>query len=141
MENFCRGKLIRAHAERLGVMLMAYKGGKGKKNRQVEGDEVIRVPLPDRSKGQLFGVIEQALGAGWMDVRCEDGKIRRCRIPGKLRRRMWMRVGDVVIVQPWPVQTDERGDIVYRYTRTQVDWLLRKGKISQDFLTGGELLF
>ncbi|WP_258084893.1 translation initiation factor eIF-1A [Thermococcus thermotolerans] len=121
---------------------MAYhKGGRGgkKKNRQVQGDEVIRVPLP--KEGQLFGVIEQALGSGWMDVRCEDGKIRRCRIPGKLKRRMWMRVGDVVIVQPWPVQTDERGDIVYRYTRTQVDWLLRKGKISQDFLTGGEMLF
>jgi translation initiation factor 1A len=122
-------------------MLMAYHRNEKKKNRQVEGDEVIRVPLPDRSKGQLFGVIEQALGAGWMDVRCEDGKVRRCRIPGKLRRRMWMRVGDVVIVQPWSVQSDERGDIVYRYTRTQVDWLLRKGKITQDFLTGGELLF
>ena len=121
---------------------MAYhkdRRGKKKNNRQVQGDEVIRVPLP--KEGQLFGVIEQALGSGWMDVRCADGKIRRCRIPGKLKRRMWMRVGDVVIVQPWPVQTDERGDIVYRYTRTQVDWLLRRGKISQDFLSGGELLF
>ncbi len=114
-----------------------------KKNRQVQGDEVIRVRLP--KEGQLFGgVIEQALGSGgWMDVRCEDGKVRRCRIPGKLKRRMWMRVGDVVIVQPWPVQSDERGgDIVYRYTKTQVDWLLRRGgKISHDFLTGGETLF
>ncbi|QDA32474.1 translation initiation factor eIF-1A [Thermococcus indicus] len=124
---------------------MAYHRGRGgrsggkKKNRQVQGDEVIRVPLP--KEGQLFGVIEQALGSGWMDVRCSDGKIRRCRIPGKLKRRMWMRVGDVVIVQPWEVQTEERGDIVYRYTRTQVDWLLRRGKISQEFLSGGELLF
>ncbi|ASJ02967.1 translation initiation factor 1A [Thermococcus profundus] len=123
---------------------MAYHKGKGKKgghrgNSNQGGDEIIRVPLP--KEGQLFGIIEQALGSGWMDVRCSDGKVRRCRIPGKLKRRMWMRVGDVVIVQPWPVQSDERGDIVYRYTRTQVDWLLRKGKISQDFLSGGELLF
>ncbi len=124
-------------------MIMAYhrrgNNNKKKKNRQVQGDEVIRVPLP--RDGQVFGVIEQALGSGWMDVRCSDGKIRRCRIPGKLKRRMWMRVGDVVIVQPWPVQSDERGDLVYRYTRTQVDWLLRKGKISQEFLTGSEGLF
>ncbi len=140
---FARLRFIRAQTECVEVMLMAYRnrGKKGKNTGNQGGEEIIRVPLPDRSKGQLFGVIEQALGAGWMDVRCEDGKVRRCRIPGKLKRRMWMRVGDVVIVQPWPVQTDERGDIVYRYTRTQVDWLLRKGKISQDFLTGGELLF
>ncbi|ASJ11221.1 translation initiation factor 1A [Thermococcus sp. P6] len=121
---------------------MAYHGANNRKkkdNRQVQGDEVIRVRLP--REGELFGVVEQALGASWMDVRCEDGKIRRCRIPGKLRRRMWTRVGDVVIVRPWPVQSDKRGDIVYRYTRTQVDWLLRRGKISQDFLAGGEGLF
>ncbi len=118
-----------------------YKRGnnrKKKSNRQVQGDEVIRVPLP--RQGQLFGVIEQALGSGWMDVRCEDGRIRRCRIPGKLKRRMWMRVGDLVIVQPWSVQSEERGDIVYRYTRTQVDWLLRRGKVSRDFLSGGDML-
>ncbi|WP_297435571.1 translation initiation factor eIF-1A [Thermococcus sp.] len=121
---------------------MAYhrRGNKGRKksNRQVQGDEVIRVPLP--RGGQIFGVIEQALGSGWMDVRCEDGRIRRCRIPGKLKRRMWMRVGDLVIVQPWSVQSDERGDIVYRYTRTQVDWLLRRGKVSRDFLSGADVL-
>ncbi len=111
---------------------------KKKSNRQVHGDEVIRVPLP--RQGQLFGVIEQALGSGWMDVRCEDGRIRRCRIPGKLKRRMWMRVGDLVIVQPWSVQSEERGDLVYRYTRTQVDWLLRRGKISREFLSGGDVL-
>jgi len=120
---------------------MVYRKRTGRKNQNDHGEEIIRVPLPDRRSGQLFGVIEQALGAGWMDVRCEDGNVRRCRIPGKLKRRMWMRVGDVVIVQPWSVQSDKRGDIVYRYTRTQVDWLLRKGKISHDFLTGGESLF
>ncbi|GAB6102073.1 translation initiation factor eIF-1A [Thermococcus atlanticus] len=115
-----------------------YRGRKKRNNRRVEGDEVIRVPLP--KEGQLFGVVEQALGAGWMDVRCADGKIRRCRIPGKLKRRMWIKVGDVVIVQPWSVQTDKRADIVYRYTRTQVDWLLRRNKITRDFLTGGLML-
>jgi translation initiation factor 1A len=128
-------------------MLMAYhkRGGNHNKKKgsgkggNTGGEEIIRVPLP--REGQVFGIIEQALGSGWMDVRCSDGKIRRCRIPGKLKRRMWMRVGDVVVVQPWQVQSDERGDIVYRYTRTQVDWLLRRGKISRDFISGGEALF
>jgi len=124
-------RLIRLLNKLSGVMIMP----RNDKNRIVEGEEVIRVPLP--KDNQVFGIVEQALGSGWMDVRCSDGKIRRCRIPGKLRRRMWIRVGDVVIIQPWEVQSDERGDIVYRYTKTQVDWLLRKNKITQDFLTGG----
>ncbi|AIF69819.1 translation initiation factor 1A [Palaeococcus pacificus DY20341] len=120
--------------------MCAYKRGQNKKKKhsQNTGEEIIRVPLP--KEGQVFGVVEQALGAGWMDVRCSDGYVRRCRIPGKLKRRMWVKVGDIVIVEPWPVQTNERGDIKYRYTRTQVDWLLRKGKISQDFISGGLFL-
>ncbi|MDI3474542.1 MAG: translation initiation factor [Thermococcaceae archaeon] len=136
LENFCRDKLI-SPPNYFGEVIIMADRRKGQ-NRNGEGEEIIRVPLP--KPGQLFGVIEQALGSGWMDVRCSDGKVRRCRIPGKLRRRMWMRVGDVVIVQPWEVQSDERGDIVYRYTRTQVDWLLRKGKISQEFLSGADML-
>lgn len=132
MENICKKlRLIRLSNKLRGVMFMP----RNDKNRTVEGEEVIRVPLP--KDNQVFGIVEQALGSGWMDVRCSDGKVRRCRIPGKLRRRMWIRVGDVVIVQPWEVQSDERGDIVYRYTKTQVDWLIRKNKITQDFLTGG----
>ena len=113
------------------------KGGK-KKHTPSGGEEIIRVPLP--RENQVFGVVEQALGSGWMDVRCSDGNIRRCRIPGKLKKRMWVKVGDIVIVEPWPVQTDERGDIRYRYTRTQVDWLLRRGKITRDFISGGVFL-
>lgn len=40
---------------------------------------------------------------------------------------MWVRNRDVVIVLPWIVQSDEKGDIIYRYTGTQVEWLRRKG--------------
>jgi translation initiation factor 1A len=33
----------------------------------------------------------------------------------------------VVIVRPWIVQSDEKGDVIHSYTRTQVEWLRRKG--------------
>jgi len=62
-----------------------------------------------------------------MLVRCADNKIRLCRIPGKIRRRIWVKEGDVVIVKPWTVQSDEKGDIVWRYTKTQVDRLQSMG--------------
>jgi translation initiation factor 1A len=43
-----------------------------------------------------------------------------------------MHPGDLVLVKPWIVQTDERADIAYRYTRTQANWLKRKGYVKFD---------
>jgi len=66
------------------------------------------------------------LGANHVMVRCMDGVTRMGRIPGKMRKRIWMRVGDVVIVVPWSFQ-DSKADIVWRYTHPQVNWLTRNG--------------
>jgi len=66
------------------------------------------------------------LGAGHIKVRCEDGVERLGRIPGKMRKKIWIKEGDVVIVVPWPFQKD-RADIVWRYTNPQVEWLERRG--------------
>jgi len=49
-----------------------------------------------------------------------------CRIRGKMKKRTWVREGDIVIVIPWSFQ-DEKGDVTWRYTGTQADWLERKG--------------
>ena len=76
---------------------------------------------------EILGVTEQLMGFDRLRVRCKDGHTRMCRIPGKIRKRMWVRENDVVVVRPWVVQSNERGDIVYRYTRTQVGWLAKRG--------------
>lgn len=89
------------------------------------GVEVIRVRLPRR--GQLLGEVEQLLGDRRMSIKCTDGHTRLCRIPGKIRRRIWIKEGDVVLIEPWTVQTNERGDILKRYTRQQAQWLEEKG--------------
>jgi translation initiation factor 1A len=65
-------------------------------------------------EGEVFGTVEQLLGASRMLVRCKDEKIRVSRIPGKMRRRIWVREGDIVIVKPWEVQGDKKGDVVYK---------------------------
>ena len=89
--------------------------------------EISRIRMPRR--GEAMCVIETMLGGDRVRARCDDGNERICRIPGRLRKRVWMRVGDLILVKPWPVQGDERGDVVYRYTRTQANWLMRKGKV------------
>ena len=48
------------------------------------------------------------------------------RIPGKMRRRQWVREGDLIIVWPWDFQ-DSKADVKHRYTKTQALYLSRKG--------------
>jgi translation initiation factor 1A len=92
----------------------------------LDGEEGLgRVRTP--RAGQVLGEVEQLLGDRRMNVRCTDGNTRLCRIPGKIRRRIWIKEGNIVLVEPWQVQAHERGDILWRYTFQQADWLGRKG--------------
>ena len=90
-----------------------------------EGQEFIRVRTPGR--GEILGIIQPNLGGSRVQVRCIDGFARICRIPGKFKKRVWVKVGGVVLITPWEVQSNERGDIIWTYTKAQEAWLDRKG--------------
>ena len=38
-----------------------------------------------------------------------------------------MRIGDLILVKPWTVQSEERADVIWMYKRNQADWLRSKG--------------
>jgi len=90
-------------------------------------EEYVRVILPRR--GEVIGTIEQLLGASRFRVRCEDGFLRMCRIPGKFRKRINVRAGDIVLVTPWSIEPKEKGDINWIYNRTQAAWLKKRGYV------------
>ena len=89
----------------------------------VEG-ATIRVRLPKKRNNEQFATAELMMGANHIRVRCFDGVTRMGRIKGKIKKRAWIREGDIVIVTPWSFQ-DEKCDIIYRYMPPQVDWLRR----------------
>ena len=92
-------------------------------------EEIVRVKTPRGN--QVFGTIEQRLGGSKMRVRCLDGKNRLCRVPGRMKRRLWVREGDTVLVEPWELGGDEKGDIIYKYRPNQVNWLKKRGLIKE----------
>ncbi len=94
------------------------------KKKKPQEEKKIRVRLP--KKNELIGVVTQLLGFRRMYVTCTDGKTRMCRVPGRLRRSMWVKLHDVVIVEPWEYD-DSKGDIIFDYTKTQASWLRKKG--------------
>jgi len=101
---------------------------KPKKKQGNVGEVTLRVSLPYKPKGEMFAVAETFQGGSRLQVICEDGIRRMGRIPGKLRRRMWVRENDLLIVVPWSFQ-DSKADVKFRYTPTQTANLKRRGKI------------
>jgi translation initiation factor 1A len=99
----------------------------GVNNRPKKPEETGPVRVQTPKEGQVLGLIEERLGNRRSKVRCGDGNIRICRIPGRVRRRMWTREGDIVLIEPWSVQTEVRGDLIRTYPKPQVELLEKKG--------------
>lgn len=99
--------------------------GKKKVLSEVELNEMV---LP--SENDILGVATKLLGFDRVLVKCQDGNERLCRIRGKMKRRVWIRVGDVVLVSPWDFQTDTRSDLVWRYTHAQAEMLGKKKQLT-----------
>ena len=97
--------------------------GRGRGGRPPEGPAELKIP----QQGEVVGVVTQSVGASNFRIRCSDNFERMCIIPGRLRRRFWIKENDLVIVRPWVVQGNERGDIVWRYSIGDRDRLKAKG--------------
>jgi translation initiation factor 1A len=80
--------------------------------------------------GDVLGVAVKLLGFDRVLVKCQDGHERLCRIRGKMKRRVWIRQGDIVLVSPWDFQSDQKGDIIWRYTRAQAEMLRKRGLLT-----------
>lgn len=85
----------------------------------------MRLPKPPEVLGLVLGL----MGGSRMKVQCKDGKERMCRVPGKLKNRIWVREGDVVIIKPWEIEGEKKGDVIWRYFPQQAKILKEEGYI------------
>lgn len=115
------------------------KGGNARKNVKNRSEESSR-DIVFREEGQDYGQICRTLGDKRFDVLClSDGKRRQCRVRGALRKRCFVRTGDVVLVGLRDFQ-DAKADILQKYTDNEVrnlriykeipDWVV-PGTVSQ----------
>lgn len=82
------------------------------------------------SKDDVVGIVQKMLGNDLALVKCSDGFVRQARIRGKMKKRIWIREGDAVLVSPWDFQFETKGDIFWRYTKNQMDMLREKGYLT-----------
>lgn len=101
--------------------------------RKVYTEEDISKSLVTPGEGHVFGKVEGLYGYGWLSVICTDGKRRKCRVRGKMKRRVWVRRGDIILVEPWSLGGDQ-GEVLFRYTGNQVVYLVSRGYLPKAFV-------
>lgn len=79
-----------------------------------------------KEEGQEYGIITKVLGDSRMECECMDNVRRICHIRGKLHRRVWMSLGDAVLISVRDYQ-DEKGDIIHKYNQDEMNLLKAEG--------------
>eukprot|EP00421_Protoceratium_reticulatum_P004052 CAMPEP_0168375878 /NCGR_PEP_ID=MMETSP0228-20121227/10034_1 /TAXON_ID=133427 /ORGANISM="Protoceratium reticulatum, Strain CCCM 535 (=CCMP 1889)" /LENGTH=142 /DNA_ID=CAMNT_0008388851 /DNA_START=68 /DNA_END=496 /DNA_ORIENTATION=+ len=117
----------------------------GNKAKRAKGDaNAAKRELIFKEEGQEYGQVNRMLGNGRCEVSCFDGTKRLCHIRGKMRKKVWVCQGDVVLVSLRDFQ-DEKGDIIIKYSSDEARNLKTYGelpdgvKINETDIVEGEL--
>jgi translation initiation factor 1A len=93
------------------------KGGnkrkKGKKILDFERELLFKTPM------QEYGQILRLLGDSRLEIQCIDGIKRIGHIRGKIKKKIWMTTGDVVLVALREFEK-EKCDVLIKYTEDEV---------------------
>merc|ERR1719262_284914 len=107
------------------------QGGKGgKKAKRGKGTSDTKRELIFKEDGQEYGQVIRMLGNGRCEVSCFDGTKRLCHIRGKMRKKVWVNQGDIVLVSLRDFQ-DEKGDIIVKYTADEARNLKTYGELPE----------
>ncbi len=95
--------------------MVKLKGGKKKKKGKKADGEIAKRQLEFKEEGQEYARITKMLGEGRAEALCSDGELRICHIRGTMRKRVWVSVDDLILVDIRSYQ-DGKADVVYKYT-------------------------
>jgi len=104
------------------------KGKGGKSRRRGKGGEGDKRELVFKEDGQEYAQVLKMLGNGRTDCMCIDGVKRLCNIRGKMRKRVWIATGDIVLVSLRSFQ-DEKADIILKYSADEARNLKGYGEL------------
>jgi len=118
------------------------KGGKNRRRGKNENEE--KRELKFKEEGQEYAQVLRMLGNGRLEAFCFDGVKRLCHIRGKLRKKVWVNQGDIILVGLRDYQ-DAKADVILRYNAEEARNLKAYGELPEtakinetDTFEGGE---
>lgn len=94
-----------------------------------EEESVTRAREPEGD--ERLGIVLRKEGGGKYRVYCTDENKRICRIPGSKKRGIFLDRDTVVLIEPWKIEGDEKGDIIESYSQAEVEWLQSNGYLGE----------
>ncbi|KAI5451141.1 Translation initiation factor 1A [Naganishia albida] len=119
------------------------KGGKNRRRGKNENDDEKR-ELVFKEDGQEYAQVTKMLGNGRLEAQCFDGEKRLAHIRGKMRKKVWINQGDIILISLREFQ-DEKADVIVKYTVEEARNLKQYGELpdttkinEQDAAYGGD---
>lgn len=106
-------------------------GGKNRKKAKGSTLDQSRKELVFAEDGQSYAYVSESKGDGRYYVYCNDGVFRMAILRGKLWKRCWVRMHDLVLVSMRDYQ-DDKCDIIHRYSGDETLRLVSVGELSRD---------
>jgi len=103
------------------------KGGKNRRRGKNE-NETEKRELVFKEEGQEYAQVIKMLGNGRLDALCFDGVKRLCHIRGKLRKKVWINTGDIILLGLRDYQ-DTKADVILKYTPDEARNLKAYGEL------------
>lgn len=83
-----------------------------------------------KEEGQEYAQVVKMLGNGRLEALCFDGEKRLAHIRGKLRKKVWINQGDIILLSLRDYQ-DEKGDVLLKYTADEARSLKAYGELPE----------
>ncbi|OQR76962.1 eukaryotic translation initiation factor 1A [Tropilaelaps mercedesae] len=105
------------------------KGGKNRRRGKNE-NEAEKRELVFKEDGQEYAQVVKMLGNGRLEAMCFDGTKRLCHIRGKLRKKVWINQGDIILVGLRDYQ-DAKADVILKYNPDEARNLKAYGELPE----------
>ncbi|PVD28646.1 hypothetical protein C0Q70_11240 [Pomacea canaliculata] len=105
------------------------KGGKNRRRGKNENENEKR-ELVFKEDGQEYAQVTKMLGNGRLEAMCFDGVKRLCHIRGKLRKKVWINSGDIILLGLRDYQ-DTKADVILKYTADEARNLKAYGELPE----------
>jgi len=106
------------------------KGGKNRRRGKNE-NETEKRELVFKEDGQEYAQVLKMLGNGRLEAFCFDGPKRLCHIRGKLRKKVWINTGDIILLGLRDYQ-DSKADVILKYTADEARNLKAYGELPEN---------
>lgn len=77
-----------------------------------------------------YAQVLKMLGNGRLEALCFDGEKRLAHIRGKLRKKVWINQGDIILLSLRDYQ-DEKGDVILKYSADEARSLKAYGELPE----------